>query len=473
MKLFEPITLNATRLSNRIVLPAMVTRLSGEDGHINKDITDRYLRYAKGEVGLIVVEAMAVHTAKSGPLLRLGSDDYLAEHRELAAKIHATSPSKVMPQIIHFLKISRNGWRQTVDMLSLEEIDAIVEAYGAAAARARAAGYDGVELHMAHAYTLSSFLSRRNPRKDDYGQTLENRLRLPLRVIEAVRKNVGKDFCVGLRFDGEECVKGGYTANEARVMALAFARAGIDYISVSAGGKFEDAVPKEGQPLYPYTGYSGDRCMPSAHYPDGFNRPISAEIKRYLVANSVTTPVLSAGKINTPELAEHILQTGEADLIGMARPLLADPDWPKKVKNGEWDKVIRCCYANVCKSLDENFRKVRCFLWPKGALQAPESSDREPPAWPKDGAALNADWKQGKIRLNWQSASDNEQVYGYDVYRREGYGGNFVRLTAVPGGLSTFFDEQAVSGCRYEYYVRAYDIAGNRSESSNVVAVSP
>ena len=127
-------------LPNRLVLPAMVTRLSGEDGVVNDDIRARYTRFARGGVGLIVVEAMAVHSAKSGPLLRISSDDFVPGPRDLAPRVHDAGPSKVVPQIIHFLKIARSGWRQTVDMLSHEEIDAIVEAYGAAAvARAHAA----------------------------------------------------------------------------------------------------------------------------------------------------------------------------------------------------------------------------------------------------------------------------------------------------------------------------------------------
>ena len=129
-------------------------------------------------------------------------------------RCHDAGPGKVVPQIIHFLKISRSGWRQTVDMLSAKEIDEIVDAYGAAAARARRCGFDGVELHMAHAYTLSSFLSRLNPRRDAYGGTLENRLRLPVRVIERVRSTVGDDFPVGIRFLGEECIRNGYTPVE-------------------------------------------------------------------------------------------------------------------------------------------------------------------------------------------------------------------------------------------------------------------
>ena len=249
--LFEPLTLRATTLPNRLVLPAMVTRLSGEDGHVNDDIRERYVRFARGGVGLAVVEAMAVHGSKSGPLLRISSDELKPGLTDLAARMHDAGPGKVAPQIIHFLKISRSGWRQTIDMLSLDEIDAIVEAYGAAARRARECGFDAVELHMAHAYTLSSFLSRMNARKDDYGGSLENRLRLPIRVLHRVRAEVGADFTVGVRFVGDECIRNGYTTVDAGPIAVRLAQEGADWISLSAGGKFEDARRIEGEPLEP------------------------------------------------------------------------------------------------------------------------------------------------------------------------------------------------------------------------------
>jgi len=158
MKLLEATTIRGLTLPNRVVLTAMVTRLSGDDGYVNQAIVDRYLRFAAGEAGLIVVEATAVHGSKSGPLLRLSDDSFIAGHADLVRRAHDAGPGKVALQIIHFLKIARSGWRQTVDMLELEDIRAIVEAYAAAAIRTRQAGYDAVELHMAHAYTLSSFL---------------------------------------------------------------------------------------------------------------------------------------------------------------------------------------------------------------------------------------------------------------------------------------------------------------------------
>src|SRR3989440_12098381 len=107
-KLLSPYTINGMTLPNRLVVPAMVTRLSGEDGFINQDITDRYVRFAKGGTGLIVVEAMAVHVAKSGPLLRICGEEYKPGLSQLVKEVHATSDSKVIPQIIHFLKIARS-----------------------------------------------------------------------------------------------------------------------------------------------------------------------------------------------------------------------------------------------------------------------------------------------------------------------------------------------------------------------------
>jgi 2,4-dienoyl-CoA reductase-like NADH-dependent reductase (Old Yellow Enzyme family) len=464
MKLFEPIQINSMRLVNRIVLTAMVTRLSGEDGFVNADIHDRYIRFAKGEPGLIVVEAMAVHGAKSGPLLRLSSDEFVPKLRHLAREVHDISPSKIVPQIIHFLKIARSGWRQKISDLSKAEIKTIVEDYGAAASRARAAEFDGVELHMAHAYTLSSFLSRMNKRADEYGKSLENRLRLTTEVINKVRQQVGKDFPVGVRFDGEECIKNGYTTVDSQEIALRMAELGVDYISISAGGKFEDALHKPGEPLYPYTGYSGDRCMPGASYENGANVYIADSIKRFINAKGYGTPIVTTGKIVDSDLAETVLQEGRADLVGMARALLADPDWPRKVRLGREDKVVKCVYGNICKNLDENFKKVVCVLWPKGELQAPLSADEESPNWPEGGAQLTAKELTGQVYLEWQEATDNETVYGYEIFRSED-GGAFERLHAIK--RTHFYDTFVIGGRNYTYYVRAYDLAGNRSEKSN------
>ena len=468
MKLLEPIDVGGMRLANRIVVPAMVTRLSGEDGHVNRDILDRYARFARGGPGLLVVEAMAVHGVRSGPLLRISDDAFLPGLTELRRAVHAAGEVKVAPQIIHFLKIARSGWRQKIEELSAEEIREIPPLHAAAAARARRAGFDGVEIHMAHAYTLSSFLSRRNPRKDDYGGSLENRMRLPVEVLAAVRAEVGEDFPVGVRFDAEECIKDGYTVQDSARMAHRFALTGAGYVSLSAGGKFEDAEHRPGDPLYPYTGYSGDRCMPAASYPDGANTYMAEAVKAHLVSRGCTAPVVTTGKIRSPLQAEEILRAGSADLIGMARALLADPDWPRKLAEGRPEAIVRCIYGNVCKNLDENFKKVRCVLWPRGSLQAPVSSDREAPRW-SAGKELVAAGHGGSVRLLWKRAADNEEVYGYEILRSED-GGDPRHLTTVKG--TSYNDHDVEAGVRYRYRVRAYDLAGNRSEEIGPAEVS-
>jgi 2,4-dienoyl-CoA reductase-like NADH-dependent reductase (Old Yellow Enzyme family) len=472
--LFEPFRIKNTVLPNRLVLPAMVTRLSGEDGLVNDDIRARYTRFARGGVGLIVVEAMAVHGAKSGPLLRISSDEYVTGLSDLAKRCHDDGPSKVVPQIIHFLKIARpkNGvhWRQTVDMLSLAEIDAIVDAYGEAAERARRCGYDGVELHMAHAYTLSSFLSRLNPRKDEYGGTLANRLRLPLRVVKRVRERVGDDFMVGARFLGEECIRNGYTIVDAGPIAAELARAGVDYISLSAGGKFEDARVIEGEPLYPYTGYSGDRCMPGAAYPDGANLYIPEAVRRYLRNSGLDTPVIAVGKIGSLAMAESVVAREQGDLVGMARALLADPDIPKKWGANREDTVVRCLYGNVCKALDESFRRVDCTLWPKKLGQAPESNDTIAPAWSAAGPGVRGEYKDGRVLLTWRAATDNEAMYGYQVFRAE-RGGILSHHASVRALSTRYEDSRVVSGNVYKYAIRPFDLAGNRGPFTESIEI--
>ena len=460
--LFQPFEIRGVRLANRIVLPAMVTRLSGEDGMVNEAIRVRYLRYAQGEPGLMVLEAMGIHDAKSGPLLRASHERFVPGLRDLVKEVHATSPTRVAAQIIHFLKISRSGWRQKIQDLGRDDILAIPEMYADAACRVREAGFDAVELHMAHAYTLSSFLSRMNTRRDEFGgRSIENRLRVPSMTLQRVREKVGDDYCVGIRFDGEEAIKDGYSVGDAAVFAVRFARLGADYLSLSAGGKFEDAVHVKGEPLYPYTGYSGDRCMPSAGYPDGLNLYLAEGIRAALRERGLATPVVATGKIRTPELAEAVLRDGRADLVGMARQLLADPDWPRKVREGRADTVVPCVYNNVCKALDERFHRVRCTLWRKRDLHAPVAPESgAPPRWP-EGASLRAREVDGRVRLEW-TAAEGDEVYGYMVMRSEA-GGAWVHVDSARGVAQRFDDASALGGTPYRYRIVAYDIAGRRS----------
>ncbi len=219
--------------------------------------------------------------------------------------------------------------------------------FAAAAGRARAAGFDGVELHYAHAYTMAGFLSRQNDRNDGYGGSPENRVRLPLEVFRAVRDRVGEDYVVGLRFLADEVIEGGSRVEDAIYYAKEFARAGFDFLSLSKGGKFEDAQqPKVGQAVYPYTGQSGYECMPTVLSdeagPFGRSVPLVAAIKQAVNAAGFQTPIVATGGISTFAQAEEILRLNQADIVGMARQALADPDWFVKVLVGRGEEVRRC-----------------------------------------------------------------------------------------------------------------------------------
>jgi hypothetical protein len=179
---------------------------------------------------------------------------------------------------------------------------------------------------------------------------------------------------------------------------------------------------------------------------------------------------VAVGKIGTRELAEDVLRREKGDLVGMARALLADPDLPKKWRTDRQDSVVRCVYGNVCKALDENFKRVDCTLWPKKLGQAPTSDDVTPPTWPAEGAGLTAEYKEGRVLLRWRAASDNEAMYGYEVFRQEGTS-PFRHASSVRAGSQRFEDGGVVPGTSYGYFLRPYDLAGNRGLPSDVAHV--
>jgi len=279
------------------------------------------------------------------------------------------------------------GYRESVNDLHLPHIQDLPRVlpplFADAAERARRAGFDGIELHFAHAYTMASFLSRTNVRRDGYGGSPEGRVRLALDVIRAVRARVGEAYCVGARFLGDEVIAGGSRIADAVFQARRFADAGLDFLSVSKGGKFDDAKqPRIGHAVYPYTGPSGHECMPTVRIdergPFGRNVGLAAAIREAVRAGGRAVPIVTAGGICTFEQAETILANGEADLIGSARQALADPDWFRKMRLGRGDEIRRCVFTNYCEGLDQMHAQVTCKLWdrlpdPKGTT--PRSAD--------------------------------------------------------------------------------------------------
>jgi 2,4-dienoyl-CoA reductase-like NADH-dependent reductase (Old Yellow Enzyme family) len=317
---------------------------------------------------------------------------------ELRARLAALSDDELARVLSpRELEDLERGYRERVtdmDLPHIRELPRVLPPlFADAAARAIEAGFDGVELHFAHAYTMASFLSALNTRGDGYGGPREHRARLPLEVIGAVRARVSGRGVVGCRYLGDDVIEGGSHVEDAAWFGVAFARAGLDFLSISKGGKFEDAKqPKVGWAVYPYTGRSGYECMPTiysdARGPFGRNAPIAGQIRAAVRAAGLATPVVAAGGICEFGQAEGLLERGEADLVASARQSLADPDWFLKLREGRGAEIRRCEFTNYCEALDQQHKQVTCKLWDREALDAPDvtlASDGKrrlvPPRW--------------------------------------------------------------------------------------------
>lgn len=451
---FSPLRVGNLNLEQRTWIPAMVPWRSNEEGEVTQDVLDYYERYALGFPGALVVEATGVRDIPSGPLLRIGHDRYLPGLRKLVEVVRKASRgrTRLLIQIIDFLGIRRRpdpakffarflevhdrhrehfpgcgddeirqrlaadpslwktvldereyetlqyGWRERVTDLDTPAIRELPQSlppvFAAAAVRAREAGFDGVELHYAHAYTMASFLSGRNDRCDGYGSTREGRVRLPLEVFREVRRQVGNDYAVGCRYLAHEGIQGGYSSEDACFYGVELARAGMDFLSLSRGGKFEDAKqPAVGAAVYPYTGPSGYECMPSfisdERGPWGRNVSSAGPIRAAVRAAGLETPVVVTGGICSFTQAEELLRSGQADIVGSARQSLADPDWFHKVALGRGEEVRRCKFSNYCEGLDQKHKQVTCQCWDRLQLDEP-------------GLALAEDGRRRLLAPSWQ-----------------------------------------------------------------------
>ncbi len=434
--LFQPIAYQALTLRDRTWVPAMVPWRALETGEVTDDNIDWYGRFARGKPGGLVVEATGIRDVPSGPLLRIGHDRFIPGLARLAERVRQESEgeTRLFIQLIDFLAVRRrpepakfldrflpitdlhrqalhledaseHDVRQALlklssaelsDLLTTAELEALNYGqrervtdthlphiadlpeqlpglFAQAARRARTAGFDGVELHFAHAYTMASFLSRTNDREDGYGGSPEARVKLALEVIDAVRSAIGSDYVVGTRILTEECIPGGSTIDDSLFYAEQFAHRGLDYISLSRGGKFDDAKqPKIGWAVYPYTGPSGYECMPQYLSDDfgpfGRNLSPATRLRQHLHKSGSKLPVVVAGGIHNFEQADSAINAGAGDIVGFARQALADPDWFEKVRQGRGDEVRLCVYSNYCEGLDQKHKQVTCNLWDRSAL---------------------------------------------------------------------------------------------------------
>jgi mycofactocin system FadH/OYE family oxidoreductase 2 len=336
--LFEPIKIRNLVIPNRIMSTAHSTRFC-----VDGLVTDRLIAYqrerAKGGVGLIVTEAQSVHPSAQPRLgmIHNWDDRVIPGLKRLTDAVHEHG-TKIFGQLIHQGRQMSSSLtnrpilapspipcplrREIPKEMELEDIREIVSSFGQAARRLKEARFDGIELQCAHGYLLQQFLSPfSNHREDEYGGSLENRLRFVREVISEVRSQVGREPIVGLRVSGDEFVPGGLTVEDMKEICRQLEASGqIDYLSVSLGNYASSYL-----------------TTPPWYIPPGSFVYLAAKIKE-----AVNIPVACVNRINDPLLAERILAERQADLIGMCRALIADPELPRKAREGRLAEIRPC-----------------------------------------------------------------------------------------------------------------------------------
>jgi 2,4-dienoyl-CoA reductase-like NADH-dependent reductase (Old Yellow Enzyme family)/thioredoxin reductase len=342
--LFQPLEIGGLRLKNRLVVPPMGTGFAAEDG----TVTDRLINYhearARGGFALITMEVTAVDGIEgkgSAHQLSIFDDRFIPGFKRLVDRVHDAG-AKVGVQLYHPGRVTLPAfigglqpvgpspvpdpvWRQATRELTVQDIARLVESFAQGARRAKEAGFDIVELHGAHGYLISQFMSGyANKRTDEYGGGFEGFIRFPVEIIRRVRQLVGPDFPIFFRISGDELVPMGRTVTESVEVAKRLVQEGVNVIDVSIGVMESSAVTS---------------APPDME--QGFNAVMTAAFKKAL-----SVPVIAVGRINEPDVAEEIVNSGKADLVAIGRQSLTDPDWPNKVAKGQKNDIVKCISCN-------------------------------------------------------------------------------------------------------------------------------
>ncbi|WFD10571.1 FAD-dependent oxidoreductase [Tepidibacter hydrothermalis] len=377
-KVFEPIRIGNLEIKNRFVVPPMVVSLCNEDGTITERFIDYHEAKAKGGFGLIVTENYAITPAGRGFKYMgcMWNDEQMESNKELTKRVHKHG-AKIALQIIHAgreTSSSLTGMKivapsaipdpvigEMPHPLTEEEIKVIVEEFGDAALRAKKAGFDAVEIQGAHGYLINQFMSPfSNKRVDKYGGNLMNRARFALEVIENIKSKVGEDYPIMYRISADELIENGLTIEDTKVIVKMLEDAGVSAIDVSVG-------------VYA----SGFHITAPAAVKHGWEADFAKEFK-----SVVSIPVITSGRINNPFLAEGILLSEKADMIGMARASLSDPELPNKAKEGRFDEIIECIGCRQgCSGMLSKDLPVNCVVNPmtgnEKALSISQAEDKK------------------------------------------------------------------------------------------------
>lgn len=347
-KLFEPIVIKNLQIKNRIIMPPMHANLGNMEDGITDQAMDFYVARAKGGFGMIgvgVIDTYFVPGASSPFSLFLMNERHIKNHRKVVQEIKKYG-AVVYAQIgvRRIWPVSQLHYLPKLSSIPEEQIMEMVFSMIKTAIRVRDAGYDAICLLGIGGGAISIFLSNvLNDRTDQWGGSLEKRLRFPTEIIRGIRKEVGDDYPIFFRLHGSEFLPGGYNVEEEKLIARHLETAGVDFFNVS-GGSHATSVPQ----LTP-------------NVPRGAYAFLAREIK-----SAVNVPVAASNRICHPLVAEDILRKGWADMVSIARGALADPEWPAKAKEGDFEDIRPCIACNEClDAIFTNDGPIRCLVNPK------------------------------------------------------------------------------------------------------------
>ena len=431
-RLFEAVRLGPLQLKNRLVMTAMSTGFAGPAGRVTERMRAYYAERAAGGVGLVTVEEAYLHPGLPHIEKALGAygDHQIAGLKSLSDRIHAAGAMASL-QIGLYFRQQLNGFpryvasQQAPDCgagcleLNKEEIEYLVRLFADGAARTKAAGFDAVEIHACHGCILSEFLSPFwNRREDEYGGSRSGRFRFALEILQAIRGRLGPDYPVLYRISGSEFAPDGFTPDDAVALSAALEEEGVTAINVSGG-----------------LGHVNHIAIPPGNVPRGLLLPIGKDIRA-----AVHVPVI-IGNSMTPQIAGDAVAHGMADLIGLGRPLIADPQWPRKVEQGRLDEIRHCLRCNQ-----------GCF----GSLRDPKTGSISCMYNPISGREFESPLKAAEVKRRVVVVGGGPagcevarvaRLRGHDVLlleKKERLGGQ-INLASVPPAKSEF-------GQMFEFY---------------------
>ncbi len=367
-RLFSPGKIGPMELKNRIIFPPICTVFAGEWGQVTDTIIDWYARIARGGAALVVVEVTYTSTAvdnvrQLARQVRADDESYIAGLSCLAEAVHENgakigiqfSPGAGVevsagPYMLGSIEnippvspsgIPAPGLPKKPRILATEEIEKMVELCGQAARRVKQAGFDNIELNAHGGYLIAQFLSTYfNKRTDKYGGSFDNRCRFLLELIAAMRKHVGNELAITVKYSIDEFLEGGSSIEQGQSIAKKLEEVGVDGIIASCG-VYGGKIP----------------ATPPHYFPPGVLVHLAEAVKQV-----VKIPVIAVGRLDNPKLAKQVLKDGKADFIGIGRGLMADPDWPQKVSSGRYNEVRGCLACNVCRERLFLAQPLRCAV---------------------------------------------------------------------------------------------------------------